>query len=152
MVLSTQLHKQFVYFPLNWPDALLSWKHNLNEIHRFLLKIFFFCLCFLANLIPGLLTIYPEWFDGFQLFCHLLSILYWASTQLRKWCKCRQTNTERTVFGKQDTHHSHWPFPRKEVVRRAWEADAQTAAPFEMPPPKISGMRVSPSSTKYPLH
>lgn len=38
MVLSTELHKQFAYFPLNRPDVLLSWKRNLNEIHRSLLK------------------------------------------------------------------------------------------------------------------
>ena len=62
-------NKQFAYFPLNWPDALLSSKHNLNEIHRFPCKPFFlsffllFAKCFLANLIPGLLTIYPEWFN-----------------------------------------------------------------------------------------
>lgn len=41
VVLSTLLHKQFAYFPLNWPDALLSCKHNLNEIHRFPPKPYF---------------------------------------------------------------------------------------------------------------
>lgn len=41
VVLSAQLHKQFAYFPLNWPDALLSCKYDLNEIHRFPPKPYF---------------------------------------------------------------------------------------------------------------
>lgn len=47
---------------------------------------------------------------------------------------------------RQDTPPGCWPFPRRGVVKRAWEVNTQTASASEMPPSRSSRMRTSPAT------